>query len=138
MGADTGWVRTTDLARLDADGFLWIVGRADQAIIRGGFKVHPNQVAAVLEHHPAVRGAAVVGRPDDRLGAVPVAAVELREGADGSPPVTSTQLLDHAAGLLARYELPTEIHVVDVLPRTPSGKLDLAAVRALFPNGTEG
>ena len=138
LGDDTGWVRTTDLARIDADGFLWIVGRADQAILRGGFKVHPNQVAAVLERHPAVRGAAVVGRADVRLGAVPVAAVELRADDDGLIPVTSDELLAHAAGMLARYELPTEVRIVDALPRTPSGKVDLASVRALLGVGDNG
>ena len=74
------WIRTTDLARLDDDGFLWIVGRSDQTIMRGGFKVQPDVVRAVLVRHPAVRGAAVFGIDDERLGQVPVAAVELREG----------------------------------------------------------
>ncbi len=73
-------MRTTDLARIDADGFVWILGRADQAIIRGGFKVMPDDVRAALESHPAVQGAAVVGRPDPRLGETPVAMVELRVG----------------------------------------------------------
>ncbi len=127
---DGGWVRTTDLARIDADGFLWILGRADQAIIRGGFKVRPEDIRAALERHPAVRGAAVVSRADRRLGAVPVAAVELRDGYGAA--VGSDDLLDHTAGVLARYELPTEIRVVDELPRTDSGKVDLAAVAALF------
>ena len=110
---DGGWVRTTDLARIDDDGFLWILGRADQAIIRGGFKVLPEDIQAALERHPAVRGAAVVGRDDRRLGAVPVAAVELRAGAE---PVTADDLLAHAGTVLARYELPTEIRIVDELP----------------------
>jgi acyl-coenzyme A synthetase/AMP-(fatty) acid ligase len=74
------WNRTTDLARLDADGFLWILGRADQAIIRGGFKVLPDDVRVALERDPRVHSAAVVGMDDPRLGAVPVAAVELRPG----------------------------------------------------------
>ena len=52
LGPDADWVRTTDLARIDADGFLWILGRADQAIIRGGFKVLPDDVRAALESHP--------------------------------------------------------------------------------------
>ena len=129
FGDGSGWVRTTDLARVDADGFLFVVGRADQAIIRGGFKVRPDDIRAVLERHPAVRGAAVVGRPDRRLGAVPVAAVELRDGAD---PVTPDDLLTHAASSLARYELPTEILIVDALPRTDSAKVDLSAVTALL------
>jgi acyl-CoA synthetase (AMP-forming)/AMP-acid ligase II len=131
LGSGSGWVRTTDLARIDADGFLWILGRADQTIIRGGFKVRPDDVRAALERHPGVRGAAVVSRPDDRLGAVPVAAVELRRGAGT---VTPDDLLAHASGLLARYELPTEIRIVDELPRTASAKVDLAAVaRVLAP-----
>src|SRR6185503_5740414 len=129
LGAGSSWVRTTDLARIDADGFLWILGRADQVIIRGGFKVRPDEVRAALERHPRVRGAAVVSRPDARLGAVPVAAVELRHG---PPPVTSHDLLAHASTTLARYELPVEIRIVDELPRTGSAKVDLAAVRALF------
>ncbi|CAI7975337.1 AMP-dependent synthetase [Frankia sp. Hr75.2] len=128
LGADSGWTRTTDLARIDADGFLWILGRADQAIIRGGFKILPDEVRVALERDPRVRGAAVVGRPDARLGAVPVAAVEPRPGVT----VTAEALLAAAAGVLARYELPAQLRVVEALPRTPSGKVDLAAVRELF------
>jgi acyl-CoA synthetase (AMP-forming)/AMP-acid ligase II len=129
LGDESGWTRTSDLARLDADGFLWILGRADQAIIRGGFKVQPDDVRAALERDPRVRSAAVVGRPHDRLGEVPVAAVELRPGA---APVSADDLLGAAARVLARYECPAEVRVVDSLPRTPAGKVDLAAVRALF------
>ena len=62
LGPSADWMRTTDMARIDADGFLWIIGRADQAIIRGGFKVMPDDVRSALESHPAVAGAAVVGR----------------------------------------------------------------------------
>jgi acyl-CoA synthetase (AMP-forming)/AMP-acid ligase II len=124
-----GWVRTTDLARIDSDGFVWIIGRADQVIIRGGFKVHPDPVRLALERDPRVLAAAVVGRDDPRLGQVPVAAVELRPGA---PPVTASELRDDAARVLARYELPAEIRVIAALPRTPSGKVDLMAVRGLF------
>ena len=133
LGTGAGWTRTTDLARIDADGFVWILGRADQAIIRGGFKVRPDDVRAALERDPRVRGAAVVGRPDARLGAVPVAAVELRPGA---PPTTARDLLAGAAAVLARYELPADLRLVDALPRTPSGKVDLAAVRALLGDGS--
>ena len=129
LGAGSSWVRTTDLARIDSDGFVWILGRADQVIIRGGFKVRPEEVRAALERHPRVRGAAVVSRPDARLGAVPVAVVELRRG---PAPVTSQDLLAHVSATLARYELPVEIRIVDELPRTGSAKVDLAAVSALF------
>ena len=126
---DAAWIRTTDLARIDDDGFLWILGRADETIIRGGFKVRPDDVRAALERHPNVRGAAVVGVPDARLGSVPVAAVELRGGPDA---ITEEGLVEYAAEHLARYELPAQILVVDEIPRTASAKVDLAAVRALF------
>ena len=132
LGDGAGWTRTTDLARIDADGFVWILGRADQAIIRGGFKVRPDDVRAALERDPRVLGAAVVGRPDGRLGAVPVAAVELRPG---SPAVSVDDLLTRAAEVLARYELPAELRIVGTLPRTPSGKVDLVAVHSLFTPG---
>jgi acyl-CoA synthetase (AMP-forming)/AMP-acid ligase II len=125
----TAWVRTTDLARIDGDGFLYIVGRADQAIIRGGFKIRPDDIRAALERHPAVRGAAVVSRDDRRLGAVPVAAVELRAGAEA---LSAEQLLSYASTVLARYELPAEIRFVEPLPRTESGKVDLGAIAELF------
>jgi long-chain acyl-CoA synthetase len=128
LGPSSNWMRTTDMARIDADGFLWIIGRADQAIIRGGFKVLPDDVRAALESHPAVAGAAVVGRRDDRLGETPVAMVELREPAAADAGV----LTDFLRTRLARYEIPTDIAIVAELPRTPSGKPDLTAVRRFF------
>jgi acyl-CoA synthetase (AMP-forming)/AMP-acid ligase II len=134
LGPDTPWIRTTDMARLDADGFLWILGRADQAIIRGGFKVHPDDVRAALESHPQVRGAAVISVEDPRLGAVPVAVVELRPGR----PLTADDLLTHASTRLARYELPAQVIIVDTLPRTPSAKVDLVAVRDLVIDRSRG
>ncbi len=132
LGDELVWYRTTDLARIDTDGFLWILGRADQAIIRGGFKVLPDEVRVALERDPRIRGAAVVGVDDPRLGAVPVAAVELRESAK---PVTSEELLADASKVLARYELPATLRIVDALPRTPSGKVDLPAVHELLAEG---
>ncbi|HEY3669460.1 MAG TPA: class I adenylate-forming enzyme family protein [Acidimicrobiia bacterium] len=122
------WVRTTDLARLDADGFLWIVGRADQTILRGGYKVQPEVVRAALERVDGVAEAAVVGIDDERLGAVPVAAVERRPGAT----LDEAAVLAAAGAHLARYEMPVSVTVVDALPRTASGKADLAAVRQLI------
>lgn len=128
MDPGSGWMRTTDLARIDADGFVWILGRADQAIIRGGFKVMPDDVRTALESHPAVRGAAVIGRADERLGETPAAMVELRPDASA----TADELLGYLAGRLARYEIPTHVAIVETIPRTPSGKADLGAVREHF------
>ncbi|KWX68800.1 class I adenylate-forming enzyme family protein [Mycobacterium sp. NAZ190054] len=128
MRGQTEWMRTTDLARIDEDGFVWILGRADQAIIRGGFKVIPDDVRTALEGHPAVAGAAVVGLPDPRLGETPVALVELRPGVSADP----GELLAHLQSRLARYEMPSELMITDAIPRTPSGKPDLTAVRSHF------
>lgn len=126
LGPQTDWMRTTDMARIDTDGFLWILGRADQAIIRGGFKIMPDDVRTALESHPAVHSAAVVGRPDDRLGETPVAMVQLRA------PVDAATLEEFLQERLARYEIPTAIAIVDQMPCTPSGKPDLGAVRQHF------
>lgn len=133
FGPEADWVRTTDLARIDADGFLWILGRADQTIIRGGFKVQPDTVRSVLEQLPAVRAASVFGIADDRLGELPVALVELREEESATP----EELLEAAAVSLARYEVPAVLQVVAALPRTASGKVDLAAARALVQTNDE-
>jgi long-chain acyl-CoA synthetase len=123
------WVRTTDLAVIDAEGFLWIKGRVDDAIIRGGFKVHPSKVERAFKEHPAVLEAAVVGLDDARLGAVPVAVVVLRE--DAEPPSTE-ELLAFVEGRLTRYEIPTRVVIADALPLTLSMKVSRPALRALF------
>ena len=125
LGPAADWVRTTDLARIDGDGFLWILGRADQAIIRGGFKVLPDDVRGALERHPAVLGAAVVGLPDHRLGHTPAAVVELRQ----DTAVTAADISEYLRTRLAPYEIPTQIAIVAAIPRTPSGKPDLTLVR---------
>jgi acyl-CoA synthetase (AMP-forming)/AMP-acid ligase II len=119
-GGDAEWVRTSDLGRLDEDGFLFITGRADDAIIRGGFKVQPGQVRSALERHPAVLEAAVVGLADDRLGQVPAAAVELRRGAAVPDPA---ELIMACRQMLTPYEVPVHVAVVDALPRTASSKV---------------
>jgi acyl-coenzyme A synthetase/AMP-(fatty) acid ligase len=126
-GAD-GWVRTNDLARIDADGFVWIVGRADDVIVRGGFKIAPGVVAAALERHPAVREAAVLGLPDERLGQVPVGAVELDPDA---PAPTSDELREFCRSDLTPYEIPSAVVIVSALPRGASMKVDRTALTAL-------
>ncbi len=131
LGDASRWVRTTDLAELDTEDFLWIRGRADDAILRGGFKVMPAEVAEVLERHPCVREACVIGLPDARLGALPVAAVELRPGA---APVDGEALREFAREHLARYQVPARVLVVAALPRTPSLKVSRPELQALFEN----
>ena len=124
--SENGWVRTNDYARMDEDGFVWILGRADDAINRGGFTIVPQVVEAALQQHPAVAEAAVVGIPDERLGQVPVAAVQL------SSPATPEELIAWCRENLARYQVPVQIRVVDDLPRTTSLKVAKDGVRAVF------
>jgi acyl-CoA synthetase (AMP-forming)/AMP-acid ligase II len=119
-GKTDGWVATTDLAVLDADGFLYIRGRADDAIIRGGFKVLPDDVARVLRQHPLVGDVAVIGIADHRLGQVPIAVVETRPG---RPAPTSEELEQLARENLTPYQVPAAFRFTDRLPRTPSMKV---------------
>lgn len=122
-GADGAWLRTTDLAMLDDDMFLFIRGRADEAINRGGFKIPPSVIEEALLAHPAVGDACAVGLPDARLGQVPAAVVTLLR------PVTEEELMRYLADRLARYQRPVAIKVADELPRTPSLKISRALVR---------
>jgi acyl-CoA synthetase (AMP-forming)/AMP-acid ligase II len=128
MGNDK-WHRTTDRVTIDADGFLFVHGRADNAINRGGFKIHPDDVVAALEKHPAVREAVVVGIPDKRLGQVPVAAIMLRVGA-AEPAIE--ELTAFAKGNLLPYQVPVTFRFMEDVPRTPSLKPALTELRALF------
>lgn len=123
------WVRTTDRAVLDEDRFLWIKGRSDNAIIRGGFKVHPDEVVAAFEEHPGVREAVVVGMADTRLGAVPVAAIILKANCGN---VSAEELRQWARSRLTPYQVPTAIHIVNDVPRTAALKPNLPAVREML------
>jgi acyl-coenzyme A synthetase/AMP-(fatty) acid ligase len=123
------WVRTNDLAYMDEDGFLFLQGRADDAIIRGGFKVLPEEVAEVLRTHPKVGDAALIGIPDERLGMVPAAAVEKR--VDGDAP-TAHELDAFLRDRLASYKLPVRYAIVSEIPRTASMKPRREGLRALF------
>jgi len=111
-----GFVDTGDLARVDAEGFVWIEGRAGDVINRGGNKVFPDDVEEVLRLVPEVDDAAVVGVPDDRLGEVPVAFVT-------GAPVGASALAAVCREHLAPYKVPVAFHHVDALPRNDAGKL---------------
>ncbi|BBX68347.1 class I adenylate-forming enzyme family protein [Mycolicibacterium psychrotolerans] len=130
LGPD--WIQTTDVASIDADGFVTLHGRADGAINRGGFKVLPETVRRVLIMHPGVRDACVVGVPHPRLGQVPFAAVESEPR---KPRPAERDLDDLVRQHLPVYALPVAIVVVDELPRTPALKVSLPAVAALYRGG---
>ncbi|MFZ3271004.1 MAG: fatty acid--CoA ligase family protein [Mycobacterium sp.] len=122
------WITTSDLAHLDEDGFLYIDGRADDVIVRGGFKVSPETVVRALRAHPAVADAAVAPVPDQRLGQIPVAAVELRPGAA----TDAEALREHCQATLTPYEVPARIFVVDELPRGAALKVDRRRLVAML------
>lgn len=129
IGDSEGFVRTTDLAILDEDRFLYIKGRYDNAIIRGGFKILPDDVVKALEQHPAIREAAVVGLADARLGQVPAAAYIARTGAT-TP--SDEELHAFLRERLMPYQVPVQIRRVEELPRTPSMKVSQPALKQLL------
>jgi long-chain acyl-CoA synthetase len=127
--ADTirnGWLHTGDVGYLDEEGYLFIVDRKKDVIIRGGFNVYPRDVEDALLEHPAVTGAGVVGRPDERHGEEVVAFVSL--AAPGS--VSADELIGWARRRIGGYKYPREVHFVDAMPLTAVGKLDRKALRA--------
>ncbi|KAA0117397.1 class I adenylate-forming enzyme family protein [Mycolicibacterium sp. P9-22] len=130
LGPD--WVRTTDIASIDEDGFVTLHGRADGAINRGGFKIIPETIRGVLISHPEVRDAGVVGVPDARLGQVPFAAVETVEGAT----VSEADLLAAVRAALPAHHVPVSVVFVDELPRTPSLKVSVPGVSGLYRPAT--
>jgi long-chain acyl-CoA synthetase len=114
-----GWFATGDMARVDEDGYFFIVDRKKELIIRGGYNVYPREVEEVLYEHPAVREAAVVGVPHEELGEEVGAAVALKDGQS----VEADELRDFVKEQLAAYKYPRKIWFVDELPKGPTGKI---------------
>jgi acyl-CoA synthetase (AMP-forming)/AMP-acid ligase II len=114
-----GWFHTGDIGVRDDDGYLFIVDRLKDMIVSGGENIASSEIERVLYEHNAVLEAAVVGRPDDRWGEVPVAFVVLRPDAG----TTAEALIDHCRGQLARFKVPKAVTFLDALPRNPSGKV---------------
>jgi long-chain acyl-CoA synthetase len=120
-----GWLHTGDVGHLDADGWLYVVDRIKDLIIRGGFNVYPRDVEDVLLAHPAVAAAAVVGKPDAKLGEEVVAFVQL------SGPATPEELIAFSKEHLGAYKYPREVRVVDAIPLTSVMKTDRKRLRSL-------
>jgi acyl-CoA synthetase (AMP-forming)/AMP-acid ligase II len=123
------WKPTSDLGYLDEDGFLYLRGRADGAIIRGGFKLLPDTITNALLTHPAILAAVVVGIAERRLGQVPVAALQSK--AETTPP-SFEELESFLRDRLPSTHIPVAWRWFDPLPRNPSLKPDLLAIRAIF------
>jgi long-chain acyl-CoA synthetase len=121
-----GWLHTGDLGYRDEDGYLYIVDRKKDLIIRGGFNVYPRDIEDALVEHPCVQTAGVIGRPDPRHGEEVVAFVALHPGAE----LTSEQLVEWARERIGGYKYPREIEIIDAVPLTPVGKVDRKVLRA--------
>ncbi|MEI4473395.1 acyl-CoA synthetase [Frigidibacter sp. MR17.24] len=124
--AEGTYLRTGDLGRIDADGYLWITGRSKDLIIRGGHNIDPGAIEAALLSHPAVAFAGAIGQPCDFAGELPCAYVELVAGAEATPEA----LIAHAAGLLPeRAMIPKHLEILPELPKTAVGKIFKPALR---------
>lgn len=124
-----GWVRTGDLAKLDDEGFCFIIDRAKDMLIRGGENIYCVEVENVLYDHPAVMDAAVVGVPHRTLGEEPAAVVTLKPGAEAS----EDELRAHVAEHLAAFKVPVKVRFWnETLPRNPNGKILKNELKKLF------
>ena len=121
-----GWFRTGDVGRLSEDGYLTLEGRVKEMINRGGEKIAPREVDEALLLHPAVVDAVAFGRPDDKWGEVVEAVVVL------SGPATPAELRDHCSGRLAAFKVPRTVHVVQDIPKGPTGKVQRALLAKEF------
>jgi long-chain acyl-CoA synthetase len=126
-----GWLHTGDIGHLDGDGYLYVVDRKKDLIIRGGFNIFPRDVEDILLQHPAVAMAGVVGRPDERLGEEVVAFVSLRPDTHATP----AEITEFARERLAAHKYPREVTILDMVPLTSVGKLDRKALRRRVADG---
>jgi long-chain acyl-CoA synthetase len=128
-----GWLRTGDLGRIDADGYLFLVDRLKDMVITGGENVYPAEVEAVLAAHPGVGEVAVIGVPDGRWGETVTAIVVPAAGVILEP----AEVIDFARGRLARFKCPTSVDIVTSLPRTATGKVRKPELRERYWAGHE-
>jgi len=122
-----GWLHTGDIGYLDADGYLVLVDRAKDMIIRGGENIYPKEIETVAYRLPEIAEAAVIGRPHPVYGEVPVMYLAPAPG----HPIDTDAVRRHLAASLAKYKQPVEITVLDALPKNAVGKIDKPAIRRL-------
>ncbi|HKT95528.1 MAG TPA: AMP-binding protein [Paraburkholderia sp.] len=128
-----GWLRTGDLARVDDEGYLYLVDRKKDMIISGGFNVYPTEVESVLYRHPDVFEACVIGVPDATWGESVKAVIALKAGAQAQP----EDIIAHCRTLIADYKTPKSIEFVRELPKNPNGKLARKLVREPYWAGVD-
>jgi acyl-CoA synthetase (AMP-forming)/AMP-acid ligase II len=128
-----GWLHTGDLGRRTEDGFVYVVGRQSDMIIRGGENIYPREIEDVLYALPGLEEAAVIGVPDALYGEVVVACV----AQDPARRLTPERILAHCREHLAPFKIPTSVHLLDRLPRNATGKFDKGALRARLHSESE-
>jgi long-chain acyl-CoA synthetase len=116
---ERGWLRTGDMARVDEDGFFFIVDRKKDLIIRGGYNIYPREVEEILYEHPATLEAAVIGIPHAELGEEVCAIVVLKSGESVEP----AELQAYVKERIAAYKYPRQVLIADALPKGPTGKI---------------
>jgi acyl-CoA synthetase (AMP-forming)/AMP-acid ligase II len=121
-----GWLLTGDMARVDEEGFIYLVDRKKDVIISGGENIYPVQVEDFLHRHDAIKDVAVIGLPDERLGEIAAAIIQLKRGYD----CTEEELVEFCASL-PRYKRPRKI-IFDKVPRNATGKIDKPALRKKY------
>jgi len=120
------WMHTGDLAVMDDDGYISIIGRIKDMVIRGGENIYPREIEEFLYTHPDILDAQVIGVPDAKYGEELMAWIQLRPGA---VPVTADTLREYCAGQLAHYKIPRYIRLVDEFPMTITGKVRKVQMR---------
>ena len=126
-----GWLHTGDVARVDEEGYTYIVDRIKDMIISGGENIYPAEVENILHEHPAILDAGVIGVPDERWGEVPRAVVVAKSGAA----IDEDEVIDFCRARLAGFKVPKSVVFTEDLPRTPSGKIIKLELRRLFGGG---
>ena len=121
-----GWLATGDMARQDEQGFIYLVDRKKDVIISGGENIYPVQVEDFLRAHPSIKDAAVIGLPDQRLGEIAAAIIELKEGFTCTEEEIEKFCLD-----LPRYKRPRRIIFAEI-PRNPTGKIEKPKLRQMY------
>jgi long-chain acyl-CoA synthetase len=127
-----GWLHSGDLGRFDEDGYLVLVDRLKDMIIRGGENIYPKEIEDAVCSHPSVLEASVVGRPDPLFGEEPVAFVVLRPGLAAQP----DELIEHCKNVLAKFKVPRAVFIEANLPRTPIGKVAKPLLRERVSSST--
>jgi acyl-CoA synthetase (AMP-forming)/AMP-acid ligase II len=123
-----GWLHTGDVGRFDEDGYLMLVDRAKDMIIRGGENIYPREIEAVVHQLPQIAEAAVVGRPNPVYGEEPVLFVSLQPDTS----ISADMICEHLGDSLSKYKLPVDITILDDLPKNAVGKIDKPALRKLL------